>query len=315
MKVAVVGAGLMGYSLALVYVLGGHCVRLTDNSSDALARSLGLMKTALATLRDGGEVDASWTDPRMEQATERHATLEEALAGAELVVEAIVERPDAKRDLFVEIDRHAPPAAIIASNTSALDIFPLVPARRQETTLIAHWYTPPYLVDLCDIVGGPRTDPRVVETVRAIVAGMGKVPVVLKRFVRGYIANRIQAAIGSEVTWLLDEGFASPREIDDAIIHGLALRFPILGHFAKADFTGLLLVQQSMKNASYTPPAPKQRSDVLDRLIADGRTGIMSGSGYFDWEGRSPEELFRERDLKLIALKRALRGIGQVRGA
>jgi 3-hydroxybutyryl-CoA dehydrogenase len=143
---------------------------------------------------------------------------------------------------------------------------------------------------------------------------MGKVPLVMKKFIPGYIANRVQAAIGLETDWLINEGYATPRDIDDAIIHGLALRIPILGHMAKADFTGLLLNQQGKKNATYRPPTPSARSEILDKLIAAGRTGVMSGKGYFDWGGRSPDELFRERDRKLLALKRALRDIGRMEG-
>ena len=93
------------------------------------------------------------------------------------------------------------------------------------------------------------------------------------------------------------------KDIDDLVIHGIALRMPILGVMAKADFTGLPLMQQGMANRSYTPPEVRGRSETLDRLIAEGRTGVMSGRGYFDWGGRSPEELFRERDRKLLALK------------
>jgi 3-hydroxybutyryl-CoA dehydrogenase len=313
MNVAIFGAGLMGHALALVHALGGHTVRMTDNDPGTLARAPGLMKAALATLREGGET--ARTDDWLDGAVTCHPTVAETLDGAELVVEAITERPDAKRALYAEIDRRAPMEIIIASNTSALDIFPLVPERRQPRTLIAHWYTPPYLVDLCDVVGSDRTDPAVVETVRGIVAAMGKVPVVMKKFIPGYIANRIQAAIGLETQMLLDEGYASARDIDDAIIHGLALRIPILGHMAKADFTGLLLIQQQMKNAVYRAPEPRSASPALDALIAAGRTGVMAGKGYFDWGGRSPDELFRERDRKLLALKQALRNIGKMEGS
>ena len=314
MKVAVFGAGLMGHAIALVHALGGHTVRMTDNDAATLARAPGLMKAALTTLREGGEADASWTDARLDAAVRCCPTIAETLDGAELIVEAITERPDAKRALYAEIDRLAPMSAIIASNTSGLDIFPLVPERRQPRTLITHWYTPPYLVDLCDIVGSDKTDPAVIETVRKIVADMGKKPLVMKRFITGYIANRIQAAIGLEVQKLIDEGYASPHDIDEAIIHGLALRIPILGHMAKADFTGLPLLQGMMKNAGYKPPQPRERSETLDALVAAGRTGVMSGKGYFDWGGRSPDELFRERDRKLLALKRALRDIGRMEG-
>ena len=107
-----------------------------------------------------------------------------------------------------------------------------------------------------------------------------------------------------------DEGLVTPKDIDDSVTRGIALRMPILGVMAKADFTGLPLLQQGMKNRSYTPPEVRGNSETLDKLIAEGRTGVMSGKGYFDRGDRSPEELFRERDHKLLALKQALRKIG-----
>jgi 3-hydroxybutyryl-CoA dehydrogenase len=313
-EVAVVGAGLMGHALALVFALGGHAVRLTDSSAATLERAPALMATALATLTEAGEADASWTPQRVAQSVRCVPALADTVAGAKLAIEAIVERPDAKRTLYEQLVPLMDPDAILASNTSNLDIFPLVPDALQPRTVIAHWYTPPYLCDLVDLCPGPRTDPAAVATVRDMVQAMGKAPVVFKQMVQGYVANRLQAAMQLEVYRLLDEGLVTPKDIDDSVLHGLALRMPILGIMAKADFTGLLLMQQGMKNRSYTPPVPQGRSATLDRLIAEGRTGVMSGKGYFDWGGRSPEELFRERDRKLLALKQALRRIGPMEG-
>jgi 3-hydroxybutyryl-CoA dehydrogenase len=239
-------------------------------------------------------------------------SLEGAVADASVVIEAITEEPEAKRALFATLDRLLAPEPIIVSNTSYLDVFPLVPARRQKRAVIAHWYTPPYIVDLVDIVPGPETDPAVVASMRDLTAAMGQVPIVLKRFVCGYVANRIQSAITLEVMQLLDDGVASPREIDDAIIHGLALRIPILGHLAKADFTGLDVIRLALANRTYEPPPVRTQSDMLEALCAEGRTGVMAGRGFFDWGGASPAELFRERDRKLLALKRAMRGIGRM---
>jgi 3-hydroxybutyryl-CoA dehydrogenase len=312
--VAVVGAGLMGHALALVFALGGHQVRLTDNNPETLERAPGLMATALATLSAAGEADGTWNRQRLSKAVRCIPSLAETVQGAALVVEAVVERPDVKRALYAQLETMMAPDAILASNTSNLDIFPLVPEALKPRTIIAHWYTPPYLCDLVDLCPGPGTKPGVVETVRDIVAAMGKAPVVFKQMVQGYVANRLQAAMQLEVYRLLDEGLVTPKDIDDSVLHGLALRIPILGIMAKADFTGLLLMQQGMKNRSYTPPVPRDHSETLDRLIAEGRTGVMSGKGYFDWGNRSPEELFQERDRKLLALKQALRAIGPMEG-
>jgi 3-hydroxybutyryl-CoA dehydrogenase len=313
-EVAVVGAGLMGHALALVFALGGHQIRLTDNDTETLARAPGLMATALATLAEAGEADGTWNRQRLANAVRCVPSLADTVRGATLVVEAVVEQPAVKRTLYAQLNTTMEPEAILASNTSNLDIFPLVPQGLQARTIIAHWYTPPYLCDLVDLCPGPGTKPGTVETVRDIVAAMGKAPVVFKQMMQGYVANRLQAAMQLEVYRLLDEGLVTPKDIDDSVLHGLALRIPILGIMAKADFTGLLLMQQDLKNRSYTPPTPQDRSETLDRLIAEGRTGVMAGKGYFDWGGRSPEELFRERDRKLLALKQALRAIGPMEG-
>jgi 3-hydroxybutyryl-CoA dehydrogenase len=313
-EVAVVGAGLMGHALALVFALGGHQVRLTDTSAETLERAPGLMATALATLAEAGEVDASWDRQRLSHAVRCIPSLEQTVKGATVVIEAIVERPDAKRAIYQQLETLMAPDTILASNTSNLDIFPLVPASLQRRTIIAHWYTPPYLCDLVDLCPGPQTDPAAIATVRDMVRAMGKAPVVFKQMVQGYVANRLQAAMQLEVYRLLDEGLVTPKDIDDSVLYGLALRIPILGIMAKADFTGLLLMQQGQKNRSYTPPEPRGHSETLDALIAQGRTGVMSGKGYFDWGDRTPEELFRERDRKLLALKQALRKIGPMEG-
>ncbi len=312
-RIAVIGAGTMGHAIALVYALGGHQVRLTDSSMKTLDRAQGLMESALATLVAGGEAPADWTSAHLAQAVTRHPTLAETVDGAEFIVEAIIETPEAKRALFEELDRVAPPNAIIASNTSQLDVFPLIPAARQKKAMITHWYTPPYLVDLVDVIPGPDCDPAALEAVEGVLKAMGKQPLRLKKFVPGYVANRIQGAIGAEVQHLLEEGVATAAEIDAAIIHGLALRLPILAVFAKADFTGLALSQAILRNGSYTPPPPRRQSATLDALVEQGRTGVLAGGGYYDWPG-DPAELFQDRDRRLIELKQAMRKIGTMAG-
>ena len=293
-EVAVVGAGLMGHALALVFALGGHQVRLTDNNAKTLERAPGLMATALATLVEAGEVDASWDRQRLSHAVRCIPTLSQTVQGAAVVIEAIVEQPDAKRAAYQLLETLMEPDAILASNTSNLDIFPLLPASLQRRSIIAHWYTPPYLCDLVDLCPGPETDPAAIATVRDMVRAMGKVPVVFKQMVQGYVANRLQAAMQLEVYRLLDEGLVTPKDIDDFVLHGLALRVPILGIMAKAGFTGLSLMQPGLTNRSYTPPEPRGHSATLDALIAsEFAPAWMSGKGYVDGAIARPEELFR----------------------
>lgn len=313
-KVAVIGAGTMGHALALVYALGGHEVRLTDSSMTMLDKAGGLMETALASLVEAGEAPATCTAEWLHTQVSRLPMLAETVAGADLIVEAIVENPEVKRLLFAELDRLAPMEAVIASNTSYLDPFPLMPERRQARALVMHWYTPPYLVDLVDIVGGPKTDPAIIAWSSDLVSAMGKVPLVMQKFVPGYIANRIQSAIAAEVYRLLDEGVCTAEDIDTAVVHGLALRIPVVAVMAKADFTGLPLLQHALRNATYQPPPPRANSDTLDKLIEEGRTGVMSGAGYYDWGGDT-QALMAARDRRLMALKKAMREIGTMAGA
>lgn len=310
MRVAILGAGVMGHALALVHALGGCRVRLTDTHAPTLAAAPALMAQALATLRAAGETDrdAAW----LASVVTTHADLAETVADAELIVEAITEDAEAKRALYAALDTHAPRDAILASNTSYLDPFPLMPEGRQHRAAIAHWYTPPYLVDLVDVVAGPRCDPDVPQRLRDLYAGMGKHPIVMRKFVPGFIANRIQAVMAMELYTLLDQGVADAAEIDAAIVHGLSLRLPLLGHFMKADFTGLALVQKALANRIVQPPPPITRSETLDRLMAEGASGVMAGRGFYDYGGASPAALFEERDRKLIALKRALKEIGSM---
>jgi len=303
----------MGHAIALVFALGGHQVRLTDNNPATLERAQGLMETALATLVKFGEAPADRNAAWLRGAVTRHASLAETVADAELIIEAIIERPDAKRALYAELDKVAPAEAIWASNTSYLDVFPLIPEGRQRRAMIAHWYTPPYLVDLCDLVPGPKCDPAVVERVRGMVTAMGQVPIVMRKFVPGYVANRVQAAIQAEVQKLLDDGVGTAQEIDAAIIHGIALRLPILGVFAKADFTGLQLMYDAARNRS-GGAGEGGPGKVLTELVESGKTGVLSGAGFYDWSDRTPAEWFEDRDRRLVELKRALRRIGSLAG-
>lgn len=313
-SVGILGAGTMGHALALVHAAGGLDVRLQDTNPDTLARAPGLIANALDTLIAADAFDAA-QKPAVLDRIATVTDLAETVEGADLIVEAVVENADVKREVYSQIATSAPADAIIASNTSELDVFPLIPESRQPNAVITHWYTPPYICDLVDIAPGPETRPEVVETVRDLYAGMGKEPVVFKSMLQGYIANRLQGAIHLEVFHLIDEGLVTAEDVDRSIRHGLALRFATLGVMRKADFTGLGLMRLVIGNKSYEPPEVRGVSPTIEKLIAEGRSGVMAGAGFFDYGGRSPEELFRERDIELIELKRALEAIEHKRKA
>lgn len=303
--VAVIGAGTMGHALALVHALGGCEVALNDVNAGVLARAPGLIDAALDTLCTAGAVSDAAADAARGR-IRCTASLQEAAGAADLVVEAVVERAEVKRAVFAALDAVAPDRAILASNTSYLDIFPLIPERRQPRAAIAHWYTPPYLIDLVDIAPGPATRPETVAALQALYLGFGKAPLVFRRLVPGYVANRLQAALNLECLRMIDEGWVDAEAIDTSILHGLVTRLAVLGHMRKMDFTGLEMVRNGIASRSYQPPENTGESPVLDRLIAAGRSGVSAGAGFYDYGTRPVTELLRERDLRLYRAKTQL---------
>ncbi|MDX1541235.1 MAG: 3-hydroxyacyl-CoA dehydrogenase family protein [Geminicoccaceae bacterium] len=304
-KVAILGAGTMGHALALVHTLGGCSVRLQDKDPEVLERAEELIAGAVRTLVRAGVC----SERAAHEATSRIVRtpdLEDAVADADLVVEAVFEDIEVKREVFTRVDEAAPPDAIIASNTSYLDVFPLVPAGRARRTMIVHWYTPPYIIDLVDVVPGPETEPELILDMRDFLTGLGKRPIVLQKFIAGFIANRLQSALSLEIYALLDEGIATAEDIDASIKHGLAARLALLGQLMKADYAGLGLVRQSLANRAYRPPEVRGHCRTVDELVAAGRTGVMAGAGFYDYRGRTPAGLFEARDRKLLALKQAI---------
>jgi 3-hydroxybutyryl-CoA dehydrogenase len=307
-QVAVLGAGTMGHGIALVHALGGCAVRLQDAHAPALERAPSLIQQAADMLVGHGGLDRKAAIDAIKR-IEIVADAAAAVRGVDLVVEAVVEDPAVKREVFAIVDAAAPESAAIASNTSSLDVFPLIPARRLKRSLVVHWYMPPYIIDLVDVVGGEETDPGLLDTMKNFLVSLGKRPVVLKRFITGYIANRLQAALAAEIYMLLDEGYATAQDIDDSVRYGLAERMALFGHLSKSDYTGLELLQRILALGTYEFPPPKRHSKTLDGLIAQGRTGVMSGAGFFDYGGQTPAELLGKRDRQLLALKHALRRI------
>jgi len=218
----------------------------------------------------------------------------------------------AKKKMFSALDRVCPPEAILASNTSYLDIFKFVETKRPDKVLITHWFAPPHLVPLVEVVRGPHTSEESIDAVKAFLTRLGKKPIVITKFLPGFIANRLQGALRIESHFLLDNGYATPEDIDVASKASFGLRIPILGLMKREDFAGLDTVQRNLNNQMYNPPEARGSSKTLDRLIEKGKLGVKTGSGFYDYNGKTAEELMRERDIKLIKLREFLRELGEL---
>jgi 3-hydroxybutyryl-CoA dehydrogenase len=309
--VAVIGAGTMGHSLALVFAQGGFRVWLNDLQEEILIKAQGLIATNLKAL-----IEAEVLNKNQEEEVLRRiqttTLVEEAGGNADFVIEAITENQAAKKEIFATLDKVCPPRTILASNTSYMDIFRFVETGRPGKVLITHWFAPPHIVPLVEVVCGPETAPDTVETVKALLVQLGKKPIIISKFLPGFIANRLQSALTNEMLFLIDNGYATPADIDEATKASFGFRMPILGVAKKVDFAGVDQIQRSMRNGLYQPPPLRQSSEIMDRLVSQGKLGIKSGQGFFDYGRRSTEEIVRETNVKLIRLREFLRELGEL---
>lgn len=310
-NVTIIGAGTMGHSLAQVFATGGYNVQLHDVKESALSDALRLVAANLDTQVELGLLRRR-DKPGVLKRIRTTPRIEEACKEADLVIEAIIEDVEIKRKLFGTLDKACPPHAILASNTSYIDIFQVVKTNRPDKVLITHWFAPPHIIPLVEIVQGPETAPETVEAVKALLVKLGKKPMVLTKFLPGFIANRLQSAIRREVLFMLDNGYATAEQIDEATKSSFGLRIPILGILKRMDYAGLDMAQKLIVNRGDDATAREGRSKTIDKLVAEGRLGVKSGRGFYDYGGRSPEELMKERDIKLIKLREFLKELGEL---
>ncbi len=309
-KVAVVGAGTMGPGLAQVFAGAGHAVSLYSRTAATLEKALSVTAANLQTFLRHGLLEASDVPAILARITPT-TSLVEAGAGSDLVVEAVVEDLDAKRVVFAELDAYCPDGAVFTSTTSYLDIFRVVPERRLPSTIIAHWFAPPHVIPLVEVVKGESTSEQTVAVVTDLLEGLGKTPVLMDRFVPGFCINRLLRSIGREVFFLLDNGYLTPEQLDAAVKASLVPRAMVLGFVQRYDFTGLDLSLANLRNPDYVEPPRDDAPRSLVERVEKGEVGVKTGKGFFDYSGRELEDILAERDDELL---RAFAAAGALAG-
>jgi len=228
--IAMVGAGLIGRSWAIVFSSGGWDVALHDAAPGAAEAALGLVAEGLQQLAAQGLItDAKGAAARVRAA----ANLADALDGVSYVQESVAETVEAKCAIFAELDRLAPPEAILASSTSTIVASSFTEGLKgRHRCLVAHPVNPPHLVPLVELVGAPWTTPETIEKAKAIYQQVGQVPIAVKREIEGFILNRLQAVLLSEAFRLVEDGYVTPQDLDKTLKDGLGLRWSFMGPFA-----------------------------------------------------------------------------------
>lgn len=298
-EVAILGAGTMGPGLAQSYATCGYGVKLYSRRRETLDKAYSVIRTNLGTMAEVGLLPADQVDSIM-QRIKLTDSVTEAAQGAQYVVETVVENRDIKRQLYAELDKICAPDTIIASNTSYLNIYELmVPARLQQT-IIAHWFAPPHIIPLVEVVRGPETSDATVQLTMDFLKTIGKTPVLMEKFVPGFVINRIQRILGREIFFLLDNGYITPEQLDLAVKASIAPRMMVLGVVQRYDFTGLDLSAKNLENDQFIEPPIDNRPRSLFERVAKGHLGVKTGKGFYDYSGRSLEEILKERDKNLM---------------
>lgn len=305
-KVAVLGAGTIGPGIATTYIIAGWDTALYSRTQATLDRARDVIESNLRLFVEEGllEEDAAQAAAaRVVFTTE----LAEAVRDAWFIAETIVEKPDAKVALYRELDNLLPPDTIIASNTSYLDIFKLMPESRLPHTVIAHWYTPAHILPLVEVVKGEKTLPQVLDAVVDFHNQCGKTAVRMEKFIPGYIVNRMQSAMAREVLYLIEEGYCTGQELDLAVKTSLMPRGLMLGLVQRLDFNGIDMLVNSLNNKAYVPAPELDRPELVYDMYNRGELGVKTGKGFFDYQGQSYADVLRNRDrllLKSVALAR-----------
>ena len=263
-KVAVLGFGTMGPGIAQVMAQAGYRVSGFDLDQSIYPLSLQVIKNNLDLLMEAGLAkpeDLEATLGRISLA----GSLEEAVAGAQIVVEAVSEKPAIKKAVYEQVDRAAEPGALIWSNTSTLDIFQLMVPARLGQTAIVHWFAPPQILPLVEVVQGQQTDPEVVALTLSLLEALDKKPVLIKKYVPGFLINRLLRILGRETYFLVDNGYVTPEDLDMAVKASIAPRMMLLGLTQRYDFTGLDLTYANLQNEDFVD-APEDNEPEFVRL-------------------------------------------------
>ncbi|MGQ9370076.1 3-hydroxyacyl-CoA dehydrogenase family protein [Azospirillum sp. ST 5-10] len=284
-RIGIIGAGLMGHGIAQAFAVAGHRVDIHEPDPG---------RRAAVADRVRANLDALGLDPAAADRIRPCVTLDDAAADADVVIEAVPEDLELKRRIFVAVESVAPPHALLASNTSAIPIGRIMaPLRNPSRALGTHWWNPPHLIPLVEVVQAPATDGSAVAAMIGLLTAIGKMPVHVRKDVPGFIGNRLQHALWREAIALVADGVCDAETVDTVVKTSFGRRLAVLGPLENADLVGTdltLAVQEYVLPDLDRTPGP---SPLLRDLVASGRLGMKSGAGFRTWSEGQRDEIHR----------------------
>jgi 3-hydroxybutyryl-CoA dehydrogenase len=306
-QAAVIGTGMMGPGIAMTLALGGVRATILSRSQESAVAGLTKARSQLKLLADN-QLAAPEAAARAEGLLSASADFDASIAAADLVVESAPENMEFKQDLFARMDAIAKPGAVLASNTSGLSITDIASrCSRPERVLTTHFWNPPHLMPLVEIVKGARTDHALAIALKDLLTRCGKVAVLVKRDTPGQLGNRLQIALVREAVNIVQEGIADAEDVDLVAKNGFGMRLPVYGIFEHQDAVGLdmaLGIVDSISSDLYNQP---KAPDLMRNLVAQGHLGAKSGQGFYDWSKKDINQVRDRRDRFVLDLLRRWR--------
>jgi len=300
----------MGHGIAQVFAQAGLQVALTDSDAKVLGKAIQRIQANLETCLGLGSADRDRDSATLERITVT-PNLAEAVSQADFVFEAVFEDLEVKHQVLRQLEEHCAPHAIIISTTSSYCVRDMAVALgHPERFLALHFWNPPYVIPVVEVMPGDRTSADAVEATCTLLEAAGKVPALVRKDVPGFVGNRLQHALRREAIAIVAEGIASPEDVDIITRLSFGLRMPVVGPLETVDLGGLDLTQAIQ---TYLLPeldrstAPKH---VIQDMVKRGELGAKAGKGFYDWPPGRAARVIRRRDEALLEIVEWLRGYG-----
>ncbi|PID26210.1 3-hydroxyacyl-CoA dehydrogenase family protein [Sporosarcina sp. P7] len=307
-RIAIIGCGTMGHSIALSAAWAGYDVTMHGINVEELERALVSIASKLQVLTDNDLLEIEEVESVKDRIT-TVTTIDDAVKDATFIIEVVPERLKLKQQIFKQLDKLCDPSVILASNTSAISPTDIAAkTTHPERTVITHFWHPAHLIPLVEVVRGSKTNDETVKRSMALMNGMNKKPIEVKKEVRGFVGNRLQFALLREAQHILQEGIATKEDIDAAVLYSIGRRLPVTGPFLSADMGGLD-VYTDISNYLYKDLSNANQSAAsLQELVEAGELGSKTGKGYYEWDPSFTKEIHSAREKELIRYVKQDRG-------